>query len=83
MNNLIRVTILLWNMGEEEARPVCGHPSACPTGPCRGGARPWRISKPPKEEEKEEDEEEEEYDDDEEEMEGKRKDEEDLTWFKE
>ena len=79
MNNLKPVTILLWNLGEEEVRPVCGHPSACPAGPCRGGARPWRISKPPKEEEKEDDEEEE-YDDDEEEMEGKRKDEEDMTW---
>ena len=34
-------------MGEEEARPVCRHPSACPTGPCRRGRRAWRPSKPP------------------------------------
>ena len=33
--------------GEEEARPVCRHPSACPTGFWRGGGRAWRPSKPP------------------------------------
>ena len=35
---------LFWNLGEEEARPVCRHPSACPTGPCRRGGRAWRPS---------------------------------------
>ena len=27
--------------------PVCRHPSACPTGPCRRGGRAWRPSKHP------------------------------------
>ena len=65
-------------MGEEEARPVCRHPSACPTGPCRRGEMAWRPSKTTlKEEEKEKDEEKKEDDDDKEQMEGKRRDEED------
>ena len=67
-------------MGEEGARPVSRHPSACPTDPCRRGGRAWRPSSFLKGEEKEEDEEEEkkEFDDDDEEMEGKRRDDEDM-----
>ena len=36
-----------WNLVEEEARPVCRHPSACPIGPCWRGRRAWTHSKPP------------------------------------
>ena len=45
LNNFKPVIIL--NLGEEKARPVCRHQSACPTGPCRRGGWAWRPSKPP------------------------------------
>ena len=52
-------------MGEEEARPVCRHPSSCPTGPCRRGGSAWRPSKRPERGGKGEYEEEKKEDDDE------------------
>ena len=63
-----------WGRGEEEARPVCTHPGACPTGPCRRGQRnrgpggPYNLRI--KEEKEEDDDEKKEDDEVEEEMEG-------------
>ena len=74
---------LFRNLGEDKARPLFIHPSACPTGPCRRGGRAWRLSNLLKEEEKEEEKEENtEGDDDKKWMEGKKRDEEDMTWHK-
>ena len=62
-----------------QVRPVCRHPSACPTGPWRRGGRAWRSPKSPggggegvvKEEEKKDD-------DEEEMMEGEKRVEDDM-----
>ena len=50
-------------MEEEEARPVCRHPSACPTGPCRKEGLAWSPPNLLMEEEKEVDKKEDDYDD--------------------
>ena len=66
---------LFWNLGEEDTRPLCRHPSACPTGSCRKGGWPGGLKYRENEEvgeEKKED------DDVEEEMEEKSRDEKDI-----
>ena len=60
-------------MGEEEARPVCRHHSACPTGPCRRGGRPGDLPNLLMEKEKKEDEEKIKNYEKEEQLEGKRR----------
>ena len=63
---------LFWNPGDEEAMPVCTHPNACPTDPCRKERRAWPPFKPPEVGGQGEDGEEKTEDhDDDEEMEGR------------
>ena len=70
---------LFLNLVEEEARPLCRHPRACPIGPAGEEGGPRGFKSLLKEDEKEEDEDEKKEDvDDEEEREGKRRDEEDM-----
>ena len=67
------------NISEKQARPVCRHPSVCPTCPCRRGGGPGVLPNLLKEDKKEEYDEEKKKDDvAEEEMEGNRRVEEDI-----
>ena len=70
---------LFLNLVEEEARPLCRHPRACPIGPAGEEGGPGGIQNLLKEEWKVQDgTEKKEDDDDQEEMEGKRRNEEKM-----